>query len=87
MNVEDPISTAIGAIINAGEIAGAGTLVWRDGKVVQTATVGWRDVEARLPIERDNLFRIASMTKPITATAALMLLDEGRLELSDPYAC
>lgn len=86
MNGEDPIATAIGAIVNAGALAGAATLVWRDGKVVQTAGVGWRDVEARLPIERDTLFRIASMTKPITSTAALMLLDEGRFALNDPIA-
>ena len=86
MNGEDPIATAIGAIVNAGALAGAATLVWRDGKVVQTAAVGWRDVEARLPIERDTLFRIASMTKPITSTAALMLLDEGRFALNDPIA-
>ena len=42
------------------------------------ATVGWRDIEAALPIGRDTLFRIASMTKPITSTAALMLYEEGR---------
>jgi CubicO group peptidase (beta-lactamase class C family) len=67
MNREDPIATAIGAIVDAGELAGAPTLVWRDGKVVQPAAVGWRDVERRVAIERDTLFRIASMTKPITS--------------------
>jgi CubicO group peptidase (beta-lactamase class C family) len=86
MNIEDSIATAIGGIVNAGELAGAATLVWRDNKVVQTAGVGWRDVEARLPIERDTLFRIASMTKPITSTAALMLFEEGRFALNDPIA-
>src|SRR5512141_3349031 len=82
--VEDPIATVIESMVDAGALAGAATLVWRDGKIVQTGTVGWRDVEARLPIERDTLFRIASMTKPITATAALMLFDEGRFALDDP---
>jgi CubicO group peptidase (beta-lactamase class C family) len=86
MNEDDPIATAIGAIVDAGDLAGAATLVWRDGRVVHSAGVGWRDVEARLPIERDTLFRIASMTKPITSTAALMLLDEGRFALNDPIA-
>jgi CubicO group peptidase (beta-lactamase class C family) len=86
MNGEDPIATAIEAFVNAGTLAGAATMGWRDGKVVQTAGVGWRDVEARLPIERNTLFRIASMTKPITSTAALMLLEEGRLALNDPIA-
>jgi CubicO group peptidase (beta-lactamase class C family) len=48
--------------------------------------VGWRDLEARLPIERDTIFRIASMSKPITCTAALMLLEEGRFALEEPIA-
>src|SRR5512138_3495512 len=82
--VEDPIATAIQSMVEAGALAGAATLVWREGKIVQVGTVGWRDVEARLPIERDTLFRIASMTKPITSTAALMLFDEGRFALDDP---
>ena len=84
MNGEDPIGAAIAALVNAGELAGAATMVWRGGKVVQTAAVGWRDLEGRLPIERDTLFRIASMTKPITSTAALMLFEEGRFALEDP---
>ena len=81
---EDPIAAAIGAIINRGELAGVATLVWRDGKVVQAGGVGWQDMEARLPLQRDALFRIASMTKPITSAAALMLLEEGRFALDDP---
>jgi CubicO group peptidase (beta-lactamase class C family) len=48
--------------------------------------VGWRDVEPGLPIERDTLFRIASMTKPITSTAALMLVEEGKIALDEPIA-
>ncbi len=84
MNGEDPIATAIGAIVEAGALAGAATLVWRDGAVVESAAVGWRNIEARLPITRDTLFRIASMTKPITSTAALMLLEEGKFALDDP---
>jgi CubicO group peptidase (beta-lactamase class C family) len=86
MSGKDPIATAMAAIVEAGALAGAATLVWRDGQVVQTAAVGWRDMEARLPIERSTLFRIASMTKPITSTAALMLLEEGRYALDEPIA-
>jgi CubicO group peptidase (beta-lactamase class C family) len=70
----DPIVEAIGAFVDAGEIAGAATLVWHRGEVVQTAALGWRDLEAKLPMERGSIFRIASMSKPITSTAALMLL-------------
>jgi CubicO group peptidase (beta-lactamase class C family) len=83
---QDLIARAIGAIVDAGQLAGAATLVWRDGKVIQSACVGWRDIEARLPVERDTIFRIASMTKPITTVAALMLFEEGRFALDDPIA-
>lgn len=69
--------------VQQGQIAGAATLVWRDG-VVHAGGVGMRDREAGLPVERDTIFRIASMTKPITSTAALMLYDEGRFALDDP---
>jgi CubicO group peptidase (beta-lactamase class C family) len=86
MSGKDPIATAMAAIVEAGVLAGAATLVWRDGQVVQTAAVGWRDMEAKLPIDRSTLFRIASMTKPITSTAALMLLEEGRYTLDEPIA-
>jgi CubicO group peptidase (beta-lactamase class C family) len=81
---EELITDTIRKFINAGSLAGAATLVWQDGKILQAAGVGWRDIESKLPMERDTLFRIASMTKPITSTAALMLLDEGRFALNDP---
>jgi CubicO group peptidase (beta-lactamase class C family) len=84
MGSGDTVAGAIGRYVAAGELAGAGTLVWRGGSVIQSACVGWRNVEARLPIERDTLFRIASMTKPITTVAALMLFEEGRFALDDP---
>ena len=47
MKSEVPIATAIESMVDAGALAGAATRIWRDGKVVQVATVGWRDVEAR----------------------------------------
>ena len=81
---EERIAATIRKTVNAGGLPGAATLVWHDGKVIQSAAVGWRDVDTREPVERDTLFRIASMTKPITSTAALMLLDEGRFALDDP---
>jgi CubicO group peptidase (beta-lactamase class C family) len=84
MAEDDPIATAIGAYVDAGELAGAVTLVWRGGKVVQSACVGWRDIAAGLPIERDTIFRIASMSKPITSAAALVLFEEGCFALDDP---
>jgi CubicO group peptidase (beta-lactamase class C family) len=86
MEREDQVAAAIKASVDAGELAGAATLVWRNHKVLQTACVGVRDMDAKLPVERDTLFRIASMTKPITSTAALMLLEEGRFGLDDPIS-
>ncbi|MEP6619807.1 MAG: serine hydrolase domain-containing protein [bacterium] len=86
MTREDPIATALEAVVSAGKLAGVATLVWKDGQVVHTTAVGYRDMEAKLPVERDTLYRIASMTKPITSTAALMLLEEGRFALDDPIA-
>ncbi len=81
---EERITTAIHKIVADGNLAGAVTLVCQDGKVLQSAGVGWRNVEAKLPMERNTIFRIASMTKPITSTLALMLMDEGKFALTDP---
>ena len=81
---EELITDPIRKMVDAGRLAGAATLVWQDGTVIQAAGVGWRDIESGLPMERNTLFRIASMTKPITSTAALMLFDEGRFALNDP---
>lgn len=83
MNRERELLAAMEEPIQAGQLAGAAGLVWRDGQT-QAVCAGWRDVEAKLPIERNTLFRIASMTKPITSVAALMLLDEGRIAMKDP---
>lgn len=76
--------SALEGAVDAGALAGAATLVWRDGEIVQSGAVGYRDLATRRPLERDDLFRIASMTKPLTSTLALMLADEGRLRLEDP---
>ena len=86
MSAEDPIAAAVGAIVESGELAGAATLVWRGGKVVQSAAVGRRDLETDLPVTRDTIFRIASMSKPVTSAAAMMLFDEGRFALDDPIS-
>ncbi len=82
----DAVQAMLDQIISAGELAGAAALTWRDGRVVQSAAVGWRDIDAGLPVERDTLFRIASVSKPITAVVALTLLEEGRFALDDPIS-
>ncbi|WP_394762578.1 serine hydrolase domain-containing protein [Phenylobacterium sp.] len=80
------IPAALQAVTDAGDLSGFVTLVWRKGEVVQVNTIGHRDVEAGLPMTRDTLFRIASMTKPVTSIAALMLWEEGKLKLDDPIS-
>jgi len=89
MTTQSEIEAALQKVIDAGELAGAATLVWRadsESGEAQTVCVGWRDMEANLPVERDTIFRIASMTKPITSVAALMLVEEGRIGLAEPIA-
>ncbi|EUA34820.1 beta-lactamase family protein [Mycobacterium xenopi 3993] len=69
---------------DAGLLAGAVTVVWRHGKILQVNEIGYRDVDAGLPMQRDTIFRVASMTKPVTVAAAMSLVDEGKLALRDP---
>lgn len=78
------IGPALQGVVDAGDLSGFVTLVWRGGDVVQMDAIGRRDIEGDRPMTRDTIFRIASMTKPITSVAALMLLEEGRLKLDDP---
>ena len=85
MDTESEIRTKLQNVVDTGQLAGAATLLWRGGKC-QTVCAGWRDIEANQAIGRDTIFRIASMTKPITSVAALMLIDEGRIGLTDPIA-
>ena len=76
--------TSIAQAVEAGLLSGAVTCVWHRGEVLQVNEIGHRDVGAQLPMQRDTIFRIASMTKPVTVAAAMALAEEGRLALSDP---
>ncbi len=72
--------------LDAKDFSGAVTLVARKGRVVHFETHGLADVESHKPMSKDTLFRLASMTKPVTAVSILMLLEEGKLVLSDPIS-
>ena len=72
--------------VEDGRLPGWLLLVSRKGHIVHLATEGQRDMEAGLPIELDTIFRIYSMTKPITSVAAMMLYEEGGFELKDPVS-
>ncbi len=72
--------------VDEGQHAGAVTLLARHGKLVDFQTYGYRDVEKKLPMERDTICRVYSMSKIITSVGVLVLLEEGRLNLDDPVA-
>jgi CubicO group peptidase (beta-lactamase class C family) len=74
------------ALVAKNEIAGAVTMVVTKDKVLHLETTGFADVAAKRPMTPDSLFWIASMTKPVTGTAVLMLQDDGKLNLADPVA-
>ncbi|MEU1964050.1 CubicO group peptidase, beta-lactamase class C family [Micromonospora sediminicola] len=72
--------------VDDGRLAGWQIVVTRRGEIAHSATYGLRDREAGTPVEADTLWRIYSMTKPITSVAAMMLWEEGRFELNDPVS-
>ncbi len=72
--------------VERGDVAGVVTLVWRRGEIAHVDTLGWSDDGDRRPMARDTLFRIASMTKPVTSAAIMMLAEEDRLTLDAPVA-
>ena len=80
------IGAAMQEMIAKNEIAGAVTVVVRKDKVVHLESTGFADVAAKRPMTPDTLFWVASMTKPITATAVLMLQDDGKLNVADPVS-
>jgi CubicO group peptidase (beta-lactamase class C family) len=80
------IRSLIRGHIDAQDFSGAVTLVARKGKLVHFEAHGFADIEAQKPMRTDALFALASMTKPVTAVAVLMLLEEGKLVLSDPVS-
>ena len=72
--------------VAARDISGAVTIVARRGRVVHFEAHGLMDLEAKKPMTKDALFRLASSSKPITAAAILMLMEDGKLKLTDPVA-
>ena len=65
-------------------VPGAVSLVLRKGALAHFEAVGWQDIEARKPMQKDSIFQIMSMTKPFTGAAIMMLMEEGKLRLNDP---
>src|SRR5215813_4243921 len=72
--------------IDAGRFPGTQLLIYRRGKVAHSAVQGYADLERKVPVKDDTIFRIYSMTKPITSVAFMMLFEEGRVALDEPVA-
>jgi CubicO group peptidase (beta-lactamase class C family) len=72
--------------IDAGDVAGAVTLVARKGRIAHFEARGMMDIESKKPMPKDGLFRLASMSKPITGVAIMMLVEDGKVRLSDPVS-
>src|SRR5581483_54219 len=70
--------------LETGRFPGTQLVVYRRGAVVHSAVQGLADVERKVPVRDDTIFRIYSMTKPITSTAFMMLFEEGKVALDDP---
>jgi CubicO group peptidase (beta-lactamase class C family) len=80
------LTDVLRADVEAGAIPGAVVLIARDGNVAYHEALGYADRKTSTPMQLGGIFRIASMTKPITAVAALMLMERGKLVLSDPVS-
>ncbi len=79
-----PLRTSIQGFIDKNELAGAVMLVATNNKILAVETNGWADIEKQKPMKADSVFWIASQSKPITAAALMLLVDEGRVSLDDP---
>jgi CubicO group peptidase (beta-lactamase class C family) len=80
------ITQTIQRRIAAGEMTGAVTIVARKGKIVHLDAQGVMDLESKKPVAKDSMFRVASMTKPVTGLAIMMMIEEGKVRLNDPVS-
>ncbi len=80
------ISTALKQEIDEGKLPGVVVMVARRGKLVYSDAIGFQDKGSSKPIASDSLFRIYSMTKPLVAVGAMMLVEEGKIQLTDPVS-
>jgi len=80
------LKSGMQALVDGNQLAGVVTMVAKDGKVVQFEAAGKRDLESAAPMQKDSIFRIYSMSKPITGVAMMMLFEEGKWQLNDPVS-
>ena len=82
----DRVAQTIRADVEKGRLPGAVVLIARKGQVAYFEAFGFRDKAAGAPMGKDAIFRIYSMTKPFTSVAVMMLVEEGRIQLTDPVS-
>ena len=82
----EQIPHAMQRYVDEGSVGGIVTMVARRGRLVHWDAVGFRDVESQVALERNDIFRICSMSKPVTSVAVMMLVEEGALALDDPVS-
>ena len=82
----DKLGAAMRSHVDGGSLAGVVTLVARHGKIAHFEAYGKQDIAADVPMTKDTIFRIYSMTKPIAGVALMTFYDEGRFSLDDPVA-
>jgi CubicO group peptidase (beta-lactamase class C family) len=70
--------------LDSGRFPGTQLLIYRRGKIVHSTVQGFADVERKMPVKDDTIYRIYSMTKPITSVAFMMLVEEGRVAIDEP---
>src|SRR4051794_3952174 len=80
------VTDVIKSYIDSGQISGAVTMVSRRGRIAHFEAQGLMDIESKAPMRKDAIFRMASMSKPVTGVAILMLMEEGKLRLTDPVS-
>src|SRR5258707_48498 len=80
------INDLIQRYIDTNQISGAVTMVSRKGRIVHYEAQGLMDIESKTAMRKDAVFRMASMSKPVTGVAILMLMEEGKLRLTDPVS-
>ena len=80
----EKIAPVLQGYVDKGQTLGFLTVIARQGKIAHFETIGMQDIENKKPVEPDTIFRIYSMSKPITSVAVMILYDEGHLKLDDP---
>lgn len=84
-NALGDIDSVFQAQIDAGEMPHILTYVWRDGKIIHNKAFGWRDIEEKAPLRRDDIFQLYSQTKAVVSVALMTLYEQGNSAWTTPF--